>query len=396
MGKLHLEVDGLGVRSHGSLLEGLRESRMGVAGSCNVLCRSLVLDGKNGRSNHLTGVRADDVNTENLVGLLLDEELDDTVGIGVSLGTRVGKEGELAHLVLHTLLLELLLVLSDPSHLGVGVDDSGDGSVVDVSMTSLDDLDSSDTLLLGLVRKHGSESGVTNALDTLAGGVVLVIDNDASALVLLDSDSLEVETAGDGSSTNGNKDDIGIQLSLLAALSILDIERDLAVLLLGVNDLGAHTELDALLLKGLLEALCDLTVDTGTTDGLQELDNLDLGTETAPDTAHLETDNTGTDDNHLLGDLLELKSTSGADNLLLVDLDTREGGDLGTSGDDDVLGLNLGLAAVVESDLDSGGAAETTGTLEVVDLVLLEKTLNTLGETGDGAGLGFEHGLEVE
>lgn len=394
--RILLEVDGLGVRSHGSLLEGLRESRVGVAGSGNVLCRSLVLDGENSGSNHLTSIGANDVNTKNLVSLLLDEELDDTVGIGVGLGTRVGKEGELAHLELNTLLLELLLVLSDPSDLGVGVDDGGNGSVVDVAVASLDDLDSSNTLLLGLVGKHGTESGVTNALDTLAGGVVLVVDNDASSLVLLDSDSLEVEAAGDRSSADGDKNNVSVELSLLAALGVLDVEHDLAVLLLGVDDLGTHAELDALLLERLLEALGDLAVDTGTTDSVQELNNLDVGAKTAPDTAHLETDNTGTDDNHLLGDLLELKSAGGADNLLLVDLDAGEGSDLGTSSDDDVLGLDLGLAAVVESDLDSGGAAEATGTLDIVDLVLLEETLDTLGETSDGARLGLEHGLEVE
>lgn len=391
-----LEVDGLGVGSHSSLLEGLREGRVGVAGSGDVLCRSLVLDGENSGCNHLTGVGADDVNTENLVSLLLDKELDDTIGVGVGLGTRVGKEGELAHFVVNTLLLELLLVLADPSDLGVSVNDGGDGGVVNVSVTSLDDLDSCNTLLLGLVGKHGTESGVTDALDTLACGVVLVVNNDASTLVLLDSDSLEVEAAGDGSSADGNKNDIGIQLGLLAALGILDVEHNLAVLLLGVDDLGAHAELDALLLKSLLEALGDLAVDTSTTNGLQELDNLDLGAKTAPDTAHLETDDTSTNDDHLLGDLLQLEGTGGADNLLLVDLDTGEGSDLGTGGNDDVLGLNLGLAAVIESDLDSGGAAEATGTLEVVDLVLLEETLDTLCETGDGARLGLEHGLEVE
>ncbi|KAI3483828.1 hypothetical protein L1887_53238 [Cichorium endivia] len=103
-----------------------------------------------------------------------------------------------------------------------------------------------------------------------------------------------------------------------------------------------------------------------------------LGTEAAPHTAHLESDDAGADDDHLLGHLLELERAGGADDLLLVDLDAGEGRHLGAGGDEDVLGLHLGLAAVVEGDLDGGGAAEATGALEVVDLVLLEEALDTL------------------
>lgn len=87
--------------------------------------------------------------------------------------------------------------------------------------------------------------------------------------------------------------------------------------------------------------LPDLGVHTGT-DGTQVLDDRDLGTESRPDGTELQTDDTATNDDHLgtsaiyflcdrsnvvthlLWDLLEVESTSGADDPLLVNLDTGE------------------------------------------------------------------------
>ena len=142
---LHLVVDSLAVGGHGSLLEGLSERGVSVASASDVLGGSTVLKSEGALSNHLTSVGADNVHTEDTVGLSVGEELDETVGVGVGLGAGVGAEGEGADLVLDALRLELLLSLADPGHLWVRVDNGGDGGVVNMTMTTLDKLDSSDT-----------------------------------------------------------------------------------------------------------------------------------------------------------------------------------------------------------------------------------------------------------
>lgn len=113
-------------------------------------------------------------------------------------------------------------------------------------------------------------------------------------------------------------------------------------------------------------------------------------------TYHLETDDTTTDDNHLLGDLGEGESTSTGDDALLIDSQAGEVGGLGTSGDQDVLSAQGLLTTVVEGNVDGVGIDKRTGTLDVVNAVLLEEELNTLGETLDGGVLGLEHLGEVE
>lgn len=208
----HLKVNGLSAGSHGSLLEGLREGRVGVASASNILRAGTVLHGQDTLGNHLTGVRAHDVDTQNAVGLLVRDHLDHTLGISVGAGTGVGGEGEGTNVVGDARLLDLLLRLAAPGDLGVGVDNGGDDVVVDVAVTAVHVLNSSDTLLLGLVGQHGTVGDITNAANVGDGGAELRVDGDATALVDLDANVLETETLSVGLATNGDEDNIGIQL----------------------------------------------------------------------------------------------------------------------------------------------------------------------------------------
>ena len=78
-------------------------------------------------------------------------EFNETIGIGICLCSRVGGEWEFTNLVSNTSSLEFFLVLSDPCYLGVSVDYRGDSIVVDVSVTGLDEFNSSDSYLSILV-----------------------------------------------------------------------------------------------------------------------------------------------------------------------------------------------------------------------------------------------------
>lgn len=113
-------------------------------------------------------------------------------------------------------------------------------------------------------------------------------------------------------------------------------------------------------------------------------------------TYHLETNDTTTDDNHLLGNLGESESTSAGDDALLVNGEAGEVSGFGTSGDNDVLGAESLLTTIVEGNVDSVSVNKRAGTLNVVNAVLLEEELNTLGETLDGGVLGLQHLGEVE
>jgi hypothetical protein len=139
-------------------------------------------------------------------------EFHQTLGILVGLCTRVGRERELADLVRDTGLLQLLLILSDPRDFRVRVHNGRNRIIVDVSVTRLDDFDGGDTFFFSLVGQHGTECSVTDTLDSLDAGVELVVDNDTTSVVELDTDLFQSEVLGDRSSTDGYQDDVGFEL----------------------------------------------------------------------------------------------------------------------------------------------------------------------------------------
>lgn len=278
-----LKVDGLGVGGHGSLLESLGESRVSVACTGNVLTGGAVLDGQSGLGDHLTGTGADDVDTKDTVSLGIGDELDETLSVEVGLGTGVGAEGERTDVVLDAGGLDLSLVLANPSDLGVGVHDGGNGGVVDVAVALLDVLDGGNGLLLGLVSQHGAEGNVTDNTDMGKLGAVLLVDDQTATVVLVNTDALEVQALSVGTTANGDQDNISIQGLLLATLSRLNTQGDSGAAVITLGDLGASLELNALLAQDLLGLLGNLGIHTGTTDLTKELDNGNLSTKTGPD-----------------------------------------------------------------------------------------------------------------
>lgn len=111
---------------------------------------------------------------------------------------------------------------------------------------------------------------------------------------------------------------------------------------------------------------------------------------------HLKTNDTTSDHNHLLGNLGEGESASAGDDTLLINGETGEVGGLGTSGDQDVLSAQGLLTTVIEGNVDGVSIDERASTLDVVNAVLLEKELNTLGETVDGLVLSFHHLRQIQ
>lgn len=154
------------------------------------------------------------------VSLFFDDELDKTFRVQVRLCPRVRQEWEFANLVLDSSSLELLLVLSDPCNLRVGVNDRWDDTIVDVTMAGLDVFGRGNTLFLSFVSKHGAEGNVTDTSDALDSGIKLVVDDNATPVIELDANILEVKSLGIWSATNSDENDICVELC--CAIFILD------------------------------------------------------------------------------------------------------------------------------------------------------------------------------
>jgi hypothetical protein len=256
---------------------------------------------------------------------------------------------------------------------------------------------------------------------------VLLVNNQATSLVGLKADVIEAEAIGIRAATDSDEDNIGIKLRLLAktnrlcsestysllfaTLGSFNINRNTSGVNLSGGDLCVELELQALLLEELLRLFGDFVVHARAANLAQELDNGNLASETRPDgglgmleksrdvlqvTYHLETNDTTTDDGHLLRNLLKRNGSSAGDDLLLVNGQAGEGRRLRTSGNEDVLRANSGLATVNKVDSDGVFVLESAGALDVFNVVLLEEKLDSLGQASDRSVLRLHHGWEVE
>lgn len=118
---------------------------MSMCRTSDVLRTSSILNCQHSLRNHLTSVRSNDVHSQNPIGLLLHQKLDISFGIQIGLCSRVGNEGEFADFVLDVGSFEFLFGLAYPGDFGVGIDDGGDGVVVDMTVTGFDKFDGGDT-----------------------------------------------------------------------------------------------------------------------------------------------------------------------------------------------------------------------------------------------------------
>lgn len=266
------------------------------------------------------------MDTKDAVSLCVSNELDLTFAVEVGLSTGVGAEGERSDAVFNTGGLDLGLVLANPGDFGVGVHDTWDGGVVDVAMALGDVFDGSNGFLLSLVGKHGTKSAVTNDTDVLGLGSVFLVDDESALVVNIDADVFESETSGVWSSTNGNENNVSFQGLLLSTLGSLNVQSNGTAAVVTADNLCAGHELDALLSKELLGLLGDLSVHAGTTDLAEEFDDGDFRAKSRPDGGlqqwslvivstcklnrwktlyHLQTNDSTTNDNHLLWNFLQ-------------------------------------------------------------------------------------------
>mmetsp|Transcript_23152 Transcript_23152/g.65808 ORF Transcript_23152/g.65808 Transcript_23152/m.65808 type:complete len:312 (-) Transcript_23152:158-1093(-) len=268
-------------------LKRLRERRVRVAHAREVLGRGTILDGEARLGDELARQRVDDVHTEELVRLLAREHLHEAGLLAVGLGARIGPEHKLALLVLDALGLQLLLRLADPSDLGVSVDHAGHRVVVEVRLLARGQvLGDEGALVLSLMSEHRALDDVADGEDARDVRAVVMVHLDLPALHL-HTDIREAQVVGELPAADADEDDVRLRALGASALRGLRLHGQAGARPLHARDLRLHLELHALLFQDGHELLRDLLVDAEAADGVQELDDRDLGAEAGPHRAEL-------------------------------------------------------------------------------------------------------------
>src|SRR3546814_14906544 len=121
--------------------------------------------------DHRPGIGADDMGTEQAIGLRIRQQLREPARVPVAARPAVGGKGKAAGLVLDTGGLELLLRLADARNLGRGVDDGRHGIVVDPRVSPRDALDAAHAVEGRIVGARRSGNPVTDGVKAWASGL---------------------------------------------------------------------------------------------------------------------------------------------------------------------------------------------------------------------------------
>ena len=386
------------------LVQNLAEGGVSVDHHTELLHGGAGRDGVGTLLDEIGGVDANDVNGNDLAGVLIVQNLGNAGALSLGQGLGVCSEGSLGLAKGPALLLGALNALlfggSHHGDLGMGEASGGDGVVVDHVGAAGDILDGADALGGGRVGQHHLSVGIADAVDVgddlaalgLGQDLHLLIDGDEAA-VGLDAHVLEAHVGGVGDAAGGNHG--GIDLDGLDVLLGLGVDHlDGNGLLpgdaggdLGGEDAGAVVD-GTVADKDALGLLGNFTIEGGHEVG-EGLDEGDLGSEGGVDVGEFQADVSRANDGDPLGDELQLESAVGGVDGLFVDGDA--GGNEGhrSRGQNDVLG-RVNLASGLVLDL-VGVASEDAAafddlasqTKEGVAQVALDVGSQVLGVVGD-------------
>ena len=159
--------------------------------------------------------------------------------------------------------------------------------------------------------------------------------------------------------------------------------------------LAGQLEAHALLHQDALQAACHIRVGAGQ-DAVEELHHQHLAAEPPPHRAQLQPDHARADHQQPLGHLGQRQRAGGGHDRLLVDVDAGQLGHVRAGGDDDALGLQPLLVAVVERHAHPAGAEDGGGAVHGVDLVLLEQVGDAVDVAFDALVLERQHLRQIE
>ncbi len=328
------------------------------------------------------------MHAQHAVGFSVCQHLDEARRLDHRHGTAVGGEREAACLVGDALGLELGFGLAHPCQFRLGVDDPRNGVEVDVARQAGDQLGNRDAFLETLVRQHRAAHAVTHRPDAIDPGVAVVIDHDLAALVDLHASTVGQQALGGGAAANGHQQLVHGQGLVAFAVGVAD--DDFVTLDLGLGDLGAQTDVQALLLEFLGGDLGHFGIG-GSQEVRQGFQDGHFRTQTLPHAAQFQTDHAGTDDGQTLGHFGEVQRADVVHDVLAVELGERQLDRIRTGGDDDVGALELHFAAVMLLDLDHVARQQLAEAVVGGDLVGLEQLRDAAGELLHDGVLAADH-----
>lgn len=138
----------------------------------------------------------------------------------------------------------------------------------------------------------------------------MVIDDNLSTVIHSNSSVFETKSASESVSANADQHDIGVELRLTVILGVCNVQFDtLGFIVYTGCGSCVHHKLNALLLQRLSENFSNFIVEEWA-NTISVLQYSNLGAESGIDATKFKSDNTATNDCHLVGNLFQIKCAS--------------------------------------------------------------------------------------
>src|SRR6266516_426024 len=308
------DVDRPAERHEPGFLDRLRQRRMGGHAVRHGLDGRLGVDRHHAGLDQVGHVRADHHEPEQFAVPRLVDRLDPTRGLVLHHRARIRDPREHARRhVVAVLLSRLCLGQTDTRDLGLRVDRSRHGTIVDHGVVAAGVLGRDLTLATRGVSELPVARAVTDRVDVLDGGAAVLVRSDAFALVELDADCFEAHPFDGRAAADGDEHEIGLDRLAVAEMYGQRASRVLYLpaLLLEVKRDAALAEL----LRELLRRISVLLWD----QRRQQLDDRHLTAEALEDRRELAADDAAAEHDEALRNLRLRKQPLGVDAALRID-----------------------------------------------------------------------------
>ena len=254
--------------------------------------------------------RADDMRPKNAVRRFVGKDFDKSVAREIRLGAAIAHKAELTDLIIDSVFFKLLFGFADIRDLGVGVDDTGYHTIVNMRFLTRQTFGAGHAFVFGLMRQHRPVDTITKRVNARYIGLVMGVSLDLSTLGDFDTQLCQTQAVGERAAARGDQNSVGVHRAF--AVVAAQFVRDGCLVIFGINGLHrrAHYKLKPLFFQQTLECFLHFAVHAGC-DFVQVFDHRDLGPKAAVHGPEFKADHTGTNDDHVFGDLAQFQRAGG-------------------------------------------------------------------------------------
>ena len=167
--------------------------------------------------NEISGIRTDNVTTEDFVRLRIRQDFHEPVRIAVAPRPAIRHERKLTGFVRAACFFQFLFRFADGGDFRPGINDTWNGIVVDVARLPREDFRDNNTFVFRFVGQHGPRDAIADGVDTGHVGLEMGIDLDNAARVRFDPDGVEPKPFGIRDAADRQQDHVSLNRLRIAA-----------------------------------------------------------------------------------------------------------------------------------------------------------------------------------